>query len=181
MRDVAIQPNSCFYPTRVDPHLLGIGSEVWIYFGIHTCWIYSGQPSTDPKFVAGRELFISKMMTVAFKIMSFAFKMMSLGRPAICSMRGDDSWQVDGAAWVFIGCVLVAAAAYLGGGVAIGKHRGVSLSRETGGTRIMGGARLHPHYNAMVVLAGLAKVNFSFKMMNHLLQKDELCIKIDKF
>ena len=70
--------------------------------------------------------------------------------------------QVDGAAWVFNGCVFVAAAAYLLGGVAIGKRRGTS--RATGGPRIMAATRLHPHYDAMASIAGLAKDGLIFTL-----------------
>ena len=76
---------------------------------------------------------------------------------AICAMRGDDSWQVDGAAWLFNAFVLLAGCAYLVGGIAMGKRAGAKPAGPAGGVRILAAARLHPHWAVWEQTAGLAK------------------------
>ena len=77
---------------------------------------------------------------------------------AICSLPGDDSWQVDGAGWLFDGAVLLAIGTYVAVGIVIGKGRGAALAAgAAGGPRIVSALRLHPHFVAWTETVGLAK------------------------
>ena len=79
-------------------------------------------------------------------------------------MRGDDSWQVDGAAWLFNAFVLLAGCAYLVGGIAMGKRAGAKPAGPAGGVRILAAARLHPHWAVWEQTAGLAKDGVLFTL-----------------
>ena len=76
----------------------------------------------------------------------------------------DDSWQVDGAAWLFNAFVLLAGSLYLFGGIAMGKRAGAKPAGPTGGVRILAAARLHPHWAVWEQTAGLAKDGVLFTL-----------------
>lgn len=73
---------------------------------------------------------------------------------AVCSLRGDDGWQVDGSAWIFVSGVLVSSGAYLAGGILLAKSTTTAV--DGGGTTVVGRTlRRHPHWAHWSALGAL--------------------------